>query len=69
MWEAIDKSLAHMRGAQEGDVRQQYVEELTTLQRVSVPEDIAKLVSFLASADSEFMTGQTVICDGGIQFS
>lgn len=29
------------------------------LGRTSVPEDIGKLVSFLASEDSEYMTGQT----------
>jgi NAD(P)-dependent dehydrogenase (short-subunit alcohol dehydrogenase family) len=29
------------------------------------PEDIAGLVSFLASKDSSRMTGQTIICDGG----
>lgn len=29
------------------------------------PEDIAGLVSFLAGKDSNRMTGQTIICDGG----
>jgi meso-butanediol dehydrogenase/(S,S)-butanediol dehydrogenase/diacetyl reductase len=29
------------------------------------PEDIAGLVSFLASKDSSRITGQTIICDGG----
>jgi meso-butanediol dehydrogenase/(S,S)-butanediol dehydrogenase/diacetyl reductase len=33
------------------------------------PEDIAGLVSFLASKDSARMTGQTIICDGGMYFS
>ncbi|EXJ90147.1 hypothetical protein A1O3_03216 [Capronia epimyces CBS 606.96] len=33
------------------------------------PEDIAGLVSFLASKDSSRMTGQTIICDGGMYFS
>lgn len=33
------------------------------------PEDIAGLVSFLASKDSSKMTGQTIICDGGMYFS
>lgn len=69
MWQEFRKSIAQMTGTKENDVREQYVESSTALQRVSVPEDVAKLVSFLASADSEFMTGQTVICDGGIQFA
>ncbi|MCJ1301648.1 hypothetical protein MMC08_004449 [Hypocenomyce scalaris] len=33
------------------------------------PEDIAGLVSFLAGKDSAHMTGQTIICDGGMYFS
>lgn len=33
------------------------------------PEDIAGLVSFLAGKDSSRMTGQTIICDGGMYFS
>ncbi|TFK23492.1 acetoin reductase family protein [Coprinopsis marcescibilis] len=32
------------------------------------PEDIAALVSYLASPDSKFVTGQTIICDGGSVF-
>nr|WP_255447503.1 SDR family oxidoreductase [Schumannella sp. 10F1B-5-1] len=39
------------------------------LGRVSVPDDVAKLVSFLASPDSDYVTGQTYLVDGGIQFS
>ncbi|OGE54851.1 hypothetical protein PENARI_c005G10666 [Penicillium arizonense] len=33
------------------------------------PEDIASLVSFLAGKDSNAMTGQTMICDGGMYFT
>jgi NAD(P)-dependent dehydrogenase (short-subunit alcohol dehydrogenase family) len=29
------------------------------------PEDLAGAVSFLASADAAFMTGQTLVVDGG----
>jgi NAD(P)-dependent dehydrogenase (short-subunit alcohol dehydrogenase family) len=35
------------------------------LQRVSVPEDIAGALVFLASPASDFMTGQTIVVDGG----
>lgn len=35
------------------------------LQKELFPEDIAGLVSFLAGQDSNRMTGQTMICDGG----
>ena len=39
-----------------------------TLQRLSEPEDVANAVSFLAGPDSDYITGQTIIVDGGMQF-
>lgn len=36
--------------------------------RLSEPEEVAAGVSFLAGPDSEIMTGQTLIIDGGMQF-
>jgi NAD(P)-dependent dehydrogenase (short-subunit alcohol dehydrogenase family) len=35
------------------------------IQREATPEDVTGTVVFLASADSDFMTGQTVVVDGG----
>ncbi|WP_174296924.1 SDR family NAD(P)-dependent oxidoreductase [Sphingomonas bacterium] len=35
------------------------------LPRDQMPEDLTGIVSFLLSADSDFMTGQTVVVDGG----
>jgi len=37
----------------------------TALHMIGKPEHIAKLVVYLASEDSGFMTGQTVVMDGG----
>jgi NAD(P)-dependent dehydrogenase (short-subunit alcohol dehydrogenase family) len=34
--------------------------------RYGTPDDIAKVVLFLASADAEYMTGEDVIVDGGL---
>jgi len=39
--------------------------KLTVLGRVGKPEDIANLALFLASDDSDFMTGQVIAMDGG----
>lgn len=36
--------------------------------RLSDPEDVAAAVAFLAGPDSNYMTGQTLIVDGGMQF-
>ena len=33
--------------------------------RFGKPEEIASIISFLLSDDAEFITGQTIIADGG----
>ncbi len=43
--------------------------ELIALERVEMPEDVARFVSYLASKDSDYMTGQSVTIDGGVLFS
>ncbi len=30
------------------------------------PRDIARLAAFLASEDSRYIVGQTIVCDGGL---
>ncbi|BFM14844.1 3-oxoacyl-ACP reductase FabG [Maricurvus nonylphenolicus] len=39
------------------------------LQKTPTPEDLAGPAVFLASDDSNFMTGQLLLCDGGINFN
>lgn len=65
MWELIDADVAERKGLPKGEVIRRKVHDETALGRVSVPEDVAKLVSFLSSSDSDFITGQTQIVDGG----
>jgi NAD(P)-dependent dehydrogenase (short-subunit alcohol dehydrogenase family) len=36
------------------------------LGKVSTPEDRAGIVAFLASHDTDYMTGQSVVVDGGM---
>ncbi|KAI1268115.1 hypothetical protein F5Y18DRAFT_377467 [Xylariaceae sp. FL1019] len=69
MWELIDAGVAEKKGLRRGEVMEKMVHELTALGRVSVPEDVAKLVSFLAGSDSDFVTGQTQLVDGGIIYT
>ena len=55
---------AEQRGVSVDEVRQLYVED-TPLGRLATPEDIARVVVFLASEYSGFMTGQAVNITGG----
>lgn len=68
MWDLIDEELAKHMGLQKGEALKQY-SELIALGRVEEPEDVAAFVSYLASRDSDYMTGQSVMIDGGIVFS
>lgn len=71
MWELIDEGIGEIQGgtAEKGAVMNQFVESLVTLGRVQTPEDVASFVSYLASKDSDYMTGQSVMIDGGVIFS
>ncbi|KAJ7850626.1 NAD-binding protein [Mycena olivaceomarginata] len=42
--------------------------EMSPLKLVGTPEDIANLVSFLASKESQFITGQSISINGGLFF-
>jgi len=68
MWERIDGDLSAINGLPKGEIFDS-VKSTITLGRTGVPEDVSKLVSFLASEDSNYVTGQTMLVDGGIFFS
>src|SRR5262249_1215360 len=42
------------------------VEQRTPLGRIGEPEDVARVALFLASADSDFVTGEGIVVDGGL---
>ncbi|OQN97882.1 hypothetical protein B0A48_16193 [Cryoendolithus antarcticus] len=69
MWDLIDEELGKKTGAKKGDTIAKYTSDLIALKRVSVPEDVSKLVSFLAGRDSDYITGQCQVVDGGIIFT
>ncbi|KAL1985471.1 hypothetical protein VTN96DRAFT_7914 [Rasamsonia emersonii] len=70
MWDQIDEALGKLHGRPKGESIKQYSQQLITLGRTSVPEDVAGLVGgFLASKDSDYVTGQTMLVDGGIIFN
>jgi meso-butanediol dehydrogenase/(S,S)-butanediol dehydrogenase/diacetyl reductase len=55
---------AELRGMTPEEVRAGYV-KMTPLGRLGTPDDVSKVVRFLASSDAEFMTGQAVNVTGG----
>ncbi|RYC55111.1 hypothetical protein CHU98_g11093 [Xylaria longipes] len=69
MWDVISDGVHGVMGLERDKVTEMFAHNMTALERVSVPEDVAKLVSFLASSDSDFITGQTQLVDGGIVFT
>ncbi|KAK0462522.1 uncharacterized protein EV420DRAFT_1477227 [Desarmillaria tabescens] len=67
MWEEIDRGMSEINGLPLGQNFSRFTNSIC-LGRTSVPEDPAKLVSFLAGPDSDYMTGQTIVIDGGNVF-
>ncbi len=68
MWERLDEDPGKHLGLEKGETFERYSERIS-LGRVEKPEDVASLVSYLASPDSDYMTGQSIIIDGGVVFS
>lgn len=65
MWELIDEKMGTYLGLEKGETLKRYT-ELITCGRVETPDDVAAYVSYLASPDADYMTGQSVMIDGGI---
>ena len=55
----------HTMQALSGEAFEQYA-QMQAIKRPELPEDLVGVLSFLTSDDSAFMTGQTLIVDGGL---
>ena len=67
MWVEIDERFSEITGAPKGATYKKYVEGIA-LGRAQTPEDVAALVAFLSSDDSDYITGQAILTDGGIVY-
>src|SRR5262245_61569986 len=65
MWRKIDAEWTEIEGWRVGEAWKRRT-SLIPLGRPETPEDVAGVVSFLASRDSDYMTGQAVNIDGGL---
>ncbi|MBJ3776898.1 acetoin reductase [Acuticoccus mangrovi] len=67
MWVEIDERFAEITGAAKGETYKKYVEGIA-LGRAETPDDVAALVAFLAGDDSDYITGQAILTDGGMVY-
>lgn len=67
LWDTVDEAVTTKNGTPRGTQWNAMVPHIP-MGRTGVPEDVAKVVSFLASADSDYVTGQSILVDGGMCF-
>lgn len=67
MWVEIDHRMAEITGAKIGENYKKFVGGIA-LGRAQTPEDVAAFVSYLAGPDSDYMTGQAPMIDGGLVY-
>lgn len=68
LMEDLAKKTAASAGQPEEWGWQQFTSGIT-LDRLSEPADVAGVVSFLAGPDSDYITGQSIVVDGGMVFN
>ena len=62
----VETEGVHTAGFAEGEMRQE-MEKQTPLGRIGQPEDIATAAVFLASSDSSWITGESLLITGGLR--
>lgn len=67
LWEQLDRDLVAIgKFDKEGESMDSLAANMILMKRYSYPEDVVGTASFLASADSDYMTGQLIMIDGGM---
>jgi meso-butanediol dehydrogenase/(S,S)-butanediol dehydrogenase/diacetyl reductase len=68
MWRTIDEQWTQAEGWERGEAWRRRIAPIP-MGRPETPEDVAGLAVFLASSDSDYMTGQSINIDGGLVLS
>ena len=67
LWEQLDRDLVEIgKFDKQGESMDSLAENMILMKRYSYPEDVVGTASFLASSDSDYMTGQLLMIDGGM---
>lgn len=65
MWDFLAQRFGELNGLAPAEVKKNVVHE-APLDRAGTPEEIAGLVAYLASDEAAFVTGESVLIDGGL---
>lgn len=68
MWDLIDEELSSINGKPRGQNLRENVDSIM-LGRIETPEDVAGVVSFFASPNADYVTGQVLLVDGGMLYN
>jgi meso-butanediol dehydrogenase/(S,S)-butanediol dehydrogenase/diacetyl reductase len=69
MWEQLDKDLVEIgKFEKPGQSMDSLAANMIELKRYSYPEDVVGTAAYLASPDSDYMTGQLIMIDGGMVY-
>jgi meso-butanediol dehydrogenase / (S,S)-butanediol dehydrogenase / diacetyl reductase len=67
LWEQLDKDLVEIgMFEKEGQSMDHLAETMITMKRYSYPDDVKGTAAFLCSDESDYMTGQLIMIDGGM---
>jgi meso-butanediol dehydrogenase/(S,S)-butanediol dehydrogenase/diacetyl reductase len=67
LWEQLDRDLVEIGKFEKlGESMDSLAANMILMKRYSYPEDVVGTASFLASPDSDYMTGQLIMIDGGM---
>jgi len=70
MWKKNDREFGKLLGNYAPrELMREWVQKMIPMKRAGSPKDVVGLVTFLASHDADYITGQTINVDGGIFMS